>query len=761
MKRVLILFILIFTLLYPISNVNVEAANGSEQFNDVTSFKDEISYLANLNIIQGNNDGTFRPSNPVTRLEAVLMILRQMNELDFSNIPDPHFTDLYPGQYGYNEMAKAASLGIINGKNDGSADPYGNLTRAEMAKILTKAYRLVGDFTPFSDVEASHWAYPYVGALAANHITIGYGDGTFHPNEEIKRMHFAAFLARYINPDFQPGNQTVQLLNNQTVTSSDPLLTLKEIIAKEQSVVMIVNFDENGDIITQGSGFVVGNGQILTNYHVINGAASYEIVTQDQQEIPVAGVIEYDTDYDLALLKTAQPISLEPLKIGSYEMLEKGDSVVTIGSPEGLMNTVSNGIVSGLHNFTENGKDYHFVQHTAPITHGNSGGPLFNMYGYVIGVNTFGFETGNLNFAVAIDHTADWIHQWATVPFNQIQVVPQNTLPVLTEDSSNEQDPAQEPPQPVESPAPVDSGLDIGNIVSTSVLDPSKPIIYALQDKNLLSINYKTKEIKKLTLTHQPEHLYLHGNKLYISLLEGQHSSYWWEEDQKGGVAIVNTDRFQKVDQFELKMDPFDLVADDHYLYVSSGSGQWTYIKSFDLQTKQVVSSRRIRQQSYIRMSTTMDKIYAVNTDTSPRDIEYFTIVDGQFTGGYDSPYHGDYPLSTKIDLSPDGKYLFNSAGPIFYSTGSKATNMVYATSLKESYEHIAFNLNKNEFYTSYKDEIRVYDYDTHKFKKRFFTSGQIKALFYQNNKIVYILEVIPTTGFPKNKVETINIDKI
>jgi amidase len=180
-------------------------------FKDVSSFINEIKYLIDKGIIKGYPDGTFKPNNLITRLQSIQMILREKGMTDFSNITNPKFVDVNPGDYGYEEVALAVELGIINGKVDAQGqkyfDPNGKLTRSEAAKILVATYELE-ETAPidFKDVPKEHWAYDDISKLVANKITTGYKDETFKPSNNLSRQHFAAFMARYLDDQFKPSN---------------------------------------------------------------------------------------------------------------------------------------------------------------------------------------------------------------------------------------------------------------------------------------------------------------------------------------------------------------------------------------------------------------------------------------------------------------------------------------------------------------------------------------------------------------------------
>jgi putative serine protease PepD len=141
----------------------------------------------------------------------------------------------------------------------------------------------------------------------------------------------------------------------------------------------------------QGSGFVYDtNGHIVTNDHVVDAGGSITVTFWNGKTYD-ARVVGTDPSTDLAVIKVNAPASmLSPLSLGDSDSLQVGDEVVAIGSPLGLPETVTSGIVSALHrqmtapnNFTINDS----IQTDAAINHGNSGGPLLDMAGKVVGVN--------------------------------------------------------------------------------------------------------------------------------------------------------------------------------------------------------------------------------------------------------------------------------------------------------------------------------------------------------------------------------------
>jgi serine protease Do/2-alkenal reductase len=137
-----------------------------------------------------------------------------------------------------------------------------------------------------------------------------------------------------------------------------------------------------------GSGFVIApDGYILTNAHVIAGAASISVTFQDGTIVP-ATVIGRDTGADLAVLKVNTGHPLPFVKFGNSGALRVGDWVLAIGNPYGLPGSTSAGIVSALDRNINQGAYDDFIQTDAAINRGNSGGPLFNTKGEVIGVDS-------------------------------------------------------------------------------------------------------------------------------------------------------------------------------------------------------------------------------------------------------------------------------------------------------------------------------------------------------------------------------------
>lgn len=166
----------------------------------------------------------------------------------------------------------------------------------------------------------------------------------------------------------------------------------------------------------EGSGVVLtANGDVLTNNHVVAGSRELSVTLQDGSEHP-ATVVGTSPSYDIAVIRMQGASGLTPSTLGDSSSLQVGQPVVAIGSPRGLTGTVTTGIVSALdRTVTVQGEDgqavvYNGLQTDAPINQGNSGGPLVNLDGQVVGINSAietagGQNAGSigLGFAIPID----------------------------------------------------------------------------------------------------------------------------------------------------------------------------------------------------------------------------------------------------------------------------------------------------------------------------------------------------------------------
>lgn len=274
-------------------------------------------------------------------------------------------------------------------------------------------------------------------------------------------------------------------------------------------------------------------------------------------------------------------------------------------------------------------------------------------------------------------------------------------------------------------------------IPAATAENPANSIIYMLDDNEnaIKSYNYVTKEHKSVKLSGKPEQLYVRNNKIYITIVDKPHSDYWWDDEQSGGIDIVDSDSFQFVKSIRIDIDPFDIVVDNKgIMYISSGSGQWTNIKSYSSETGAKLSSiESIRQQSYLEIHPNQTKLYSLSIE-SP-GIKQHTIQDGKLTISQEFPYQS-HNLRELIKMSPDGQYLFNSIGYVYDG------NLTHIGNLQVPFTDITFNLEQDRFFTAFEDVIYENDDFTLEYYDYYITNGEVKQIYYKNGQIIILSQV-------------------
>jgi serine protease Do len=211
----------------------------------------------------------------------------------------------------------------------------------------------------------------------------------------------------------QPAAIVTQPVNHITVSSTDISTMIIDVVEKiGPSVVTVVGtipgqqtfFGFSGDEQISGSGFIITkNGFIVTNNHVVEGVNQINVVLSDGTTIP-AKIISTDMFADIAVLKIEGQMPGVAI-LGDSELLKPGESVIAIGSPLGdFRNSVTAGVVSATGRTMDTGNGYemeNLIQTDAAINSGNSGGPLVDLAGEVIGINTLVVRSSGTGSAIA------------------------------------------------------------------------------------------------------------------------------------------------------------------------------------------------------------------------------------------------------------------------------------------------------------------------------------------------------------------------
>ncbi len=231
--------------------------------------------------------------------------------------------------------------------------------------------------------------------------TVVDGEGATLPTATRDRFNFVKWDA---DVSVVTGDMTVKAVWERKTFTSKEIFDLIN-----PGTVEIKTYRLNDQYFGMGSGFFIDeNGLLLTNYHVIGEARAYKVTMSDGTVYEVSKVVAYDIDKDIAILQVDTKGKKVPYLEIATELPEVGDAVYAIGSSLGLTGTFSSGIVSYVNRTIKEIKGVNFIQTTTPISSGNSGGPLVNDQGYVIGINSASYTEGqNLNLAIEISQYRD------------------------------------------------------------------------------------------------------------------------------------------------------------------------------------------------------------------------------------------------------------------------------------------------------------------------------------------------------------------
>lgn len=210
--------------------------------------------------------------------------------------------------------------------------------------------------------------------------------------------------------DWIEGSKTVKITADESINSTKTTLTAMQISEKvSPSVFYIEVYDSTNKAIASGSGFFISSdGVAVTNYHVIEDTNSAKITTINGKEYVVSNIISYDKNLDVAIIRVGKTATdgssvygFPSVTLADSDKIKAGQTVYAIGSPVGLKNTISNGIISNTSQVVDGDS---FIQITAAISNGSSGGALVDEYGEALGITSAGIKDAeNIGFAIPIN----------------------------------------------------------------------------------------------------------------------------------------------------------------------------------------------------------------------------------------------------------------------------------------------------------------------------------------------------------------------
>lgn len=264
---------------------------------------------------------------------------------------------------------------------------------------------------------------------------------------------------------------------------------LEDVIEEVNPAVVSIAVDVNETEQALGAGIIISaDGYIVTNAHVMENAQKIMVQTADGENFS-AGLVGKDEKTDIALLKVDKPLNLEAGHFGDSDTIRVGNQVFAIGNPFGLGNSVSLGIISAKERDIEKGPYDNFLQTDAAINQGNSGGPLFNMDGKIIGMSTAIFSMDGQNAGVGFatpSNVITWVvnrlkqqgkvvRGWLGIGVKSVRAKDETNNSVLIISSMVENSPAAQ------------AGLKVGDkIISLGRVPLKNPRLFSLEVGKLL-----------------------------------------------------------------------------------------------------------------------------------------------------------------------------------------------------------------------------------------------------------------------------------
>jgi len=301
------------------------------------------------------------------------------------------------------------------------------------------------------------------------------------------------------------------------------------------------------------------------------------------------------------------------------------------------------------------------------------------------------------------------------------------------------QDPVQHKPVVVTPKQGFTYQIDF--VPSDVVFDLKQGSVYLVDPstKSIAKYHIQSNKLTSVRLDYIPDKLVLDNGKLYVTQGIKEHQYTW--DDQQGYIGVIDANTMKVIKYININLDPYDIAASNGYIYVSSGSDQWTEIFCVSESSGLVVSTSRIRHRSNIEMHPWKDRLYTIDTDSSPRDMKVYSIKENTFLESYDSVYHGDYDMEERFKLSPDGKFIFNYSGHIFRTGYGRKNDIQYYNKLSHQYQSIAFDSQSNMFYISQSNSniIYAYDYTSLQSRGEYTTLGTVEYMAAGSSRIITI----------------------
>jgi len=375
------------------------SANYSDgQFRDVRGtdwFGRYVGDAYDLGFLKGKSENIFDPGGLLTLGEAVVLASR-LRSIYHTGKAD--FAESSPFYMSYVEYA--LSHGILSSHGNYDAP----VTRARFAGLVysalpPSAFPVINNIPDYGicDVGSdSSFSAAIYALYRAGVLTGSDRFGAFIAASGLTRAEASAVMVRAADP-----SSRVRALPPRHIP-------VEAIFTRSaDAVFMLETFDERGRSIRTGSGFFISDtGIAVTLLHVLEDAASATVTLHNGDKYPLLGVFAASNELNLALLSVDIGAGgSKYLTLANSSLIEVGNTVYALGSPRGLINSISEGMIA-FSNRELDGSD--FIQFTAPISFGSGGSPVLNTLGQVVGIASSSFSYGqHLNLAVPINHVKE------------------------------------------------------------------------------------------------------------------------------------------------------------------------------------------------------------------------------------------------------------------------------------------------------------------------------------------------------------------
>lgn len=404
MKKRLLSLLLCFVLVFGLCPMSASAAESTASGRDFTLEEGLAADLKALGLFNGVSDTDFDLGGTLNRVGAVVMLVRLLGEEQTAleaALPHP-FTDI--PTWACAHIGYAVEHGLANG---GETDQFGT-GQAEAFTFLTLVLRALG----YSDAPGGDFVWNNPFPLAAQvGILPKQVDAVNFRRADVVLISYAALGAKLKDSEQTLAEKLIDsgvFSRTRFESCYDPNalapveLTAQEIAARcSPAVGLVETWSINGESRGQGSAFFISSdGLAVTNFHVAENTQDIVLTMPDGTVYDAVTIIDYDYVNDVALLKV-DATDLPYLITGDSAGVQQGQTIYTIGNPLGLTDTMSTGIVSNPARDVDGVK---YIQISAPIDQGSSGGALLDQYGRVVGITSAGFDSeADLNLAVPVD----------------------------------------------------------------------------------------------------------------------------------------------------------------------------------------------------------------------------------------------------------------------------------------------------------------------------------------------------------------------